>query len=171
MKSQIFALLLFVSANAIAENDKKEVLQDLICEVSGFSQSIRDGVPSQKTLQTESVNVKVERSIEQWNKNKKDINITMTPRGDGKIKFEYLAILGRYSKDKKQSNVWYENTDDTYEITETDDGNKAPNHLENIKIDRLTGNIYFRKATIGSYSAVLSIQGKCIPKEKARVLN
>lgn len=158
--------------SAFADDDKKEILQDLICELSGTSLSIRDGVASQKVLPNETTNVRVSRSIESWNKSKKDMDITITPRSSSsKLKYEYLAILGRFNGEKTQKNVWYENTDDVYEITEIDEGKKAPSHIENIRIDRVSGDLYYRKATVGMYSAVKVLSGKCVLKEKAKVLN
>ena len=170
MKKIIILILLIISNNSFADDDKAEILQDLVCELNGTVQSNRDGIPSQKNLPLESVSVKVKRSIEEWNKDKKNISIIITPKSEGKVQYDYLIVLGRFNKNQYQKNVWYENTEDSYEITEINGGKNAPSDISNIKIDRITGKLYFRYATIGSYSAIKNITGKCIQKDKARVL-
>jgi hypothetical protein len=165
-------LMLAISMSAMAEDDKKEILQDLICDLSGFEISIRDGIAKQKKLEMVTTQVKVSRSIEKWNNSKKDMDIIVTPKGkrlDANM-FEYLALMGRYNERKSNKNIWYENTEDSYEITEISDEIKAPTSIKNIRIDRINGMMTYKSSSIGGYSSIKNLSGKCVKKEDIKVL-
>jgi hypothetical protein len=117
MKATVFLILLSALNICIAQEaeDKSEILQDLICEVEGFTNRIENGEVVGKKLAKDTVTVLVKRQKEKFNLTKKEIYIRMHPLKGGLEKIDYAFIVGRY-KEKSEDMYWDLSNNDVYEL-------------------------------------------------------
>lgn len=119
MKKIILIFLASILNTSVAQEkeEKADTLQDLICEVEGFTNKIKKGDVVKTKLPKESVNVLVKKSTEKFNLNKKEIYITMQSINSLFEKLDYMGIFGRFQKESKDL-YWDLSNNDAYEIKE-----------------------------------------------------
>jgi hypothetical protein len=171
MKKIISIFIFSISIICVAQEkeEQTETLQDLICEVEGFTNKIEKGEIVKKILPKESVTVLVKKSTEKFNLNKKEIYIRMHPTKGGFEKFDYILIAGRY-KEKSEDLYWDLSTNDSYEIKQINTQFKSPDSLNYISIDKIKGTIIVKKYNLNDNIHFKYLVGNCKPKDLVKVI-
>lgn len=171
MKAIFYVILLSAINISYAQeaDDKAEIVQDLICEVEGFTNRIENGEIVGKKLAKESVSVLVKRQKEKFNLTKKEIYIRMHPLKGGLEKIDYAFIVGRY-KEKSEDMYWDLSNNDAYEVKQIHTNLKSPDALSTAYIDKIKGTILFKKFNINDSSQFRHLRGNCKPKESVRII-
>ena len=171
MKAAFYLILLSTLNICIAQEaeDKSEILQDLICEVEGFTNRIENGEIVGKKLAKDTVTVLVKRQKEKFNLTKKEIYIRMHPLKGGLEKIDYAFIVGRY-KEKSEDMYWDLSNNDVYELKQIHTNLKSPDALSTVYIDKIKGTILFKKFNINDSSQFRHLRGNCKPKESVKII-
>ena len=171
MKATVFLILLSALNICIAQEaeDKSEILQDLICEVEGFTNRIENGEIVGKKLAKDTVTVLVKRQKEKFNLTKKEIYVRMHPLKGGLEKIDYAFIVGRH-KEKTEDMYWDLSNNDAYEVKQVYTNLKSPESLSTVYIDKIKGTILFKKFNINEPSQFRYLKGSCKPKEAVRII-
>lgn len=171
MKKIFFIFLTCILSICIAQekNEKTEIIQDLICDVEGFTSKIEKGDVVKKLLQKESVTVLVKKSTEKFNLNKKEIYIRMHPIRGGFEKIDYMELAGRF-KEKSENLYWDLSNSDSYEIKQINMSFKSPNSINYILIDKIKGTIIVKKYNLHDNVHFKYLTGICKPKESVKII-
>ena len=171
MKAFFYLILLSAINISYAQEaaDKDEIVQDLICEVKGFTNRIENGEIVGKKLAKDMVSVMVKRQKEKYNITKKEIYIRMHPLKGGLEKIDYAFIVGRY-KEKSEDMYWDLSNNDAYEVKQVYTSLKSPDSLSTVYIDKIKGTILFKKFNINEPSQFRHLRGNCKPKDTVKIL-
>ena len=171
MKAAFYLILLSAINISFAQEaeDKAETLQDLICEVEGFTNRIENGEIVGKKLAKDTVTVLVKRQKEKFNLTKKEIYIRMHPLKGGLEKIDYAFIVGRH-KEKTEDMYWDLSNNDAYEVKQVYTNLKSPESLSTVYIDKIKGTILFKKFNINEPSQFRYLKGNCKPKDSVKII-
>jgi hypothetical protein len=171
MKKLVFVFLSCILSICIAQEkkEKADILQDLICEVEGFTSKIEKGDVVKKLLQKETVIVLVKKSTEKFNIKKKEIYIRMHPIKGGFEKFDYIAIAGRFAE-KSENLYWDLSSGDSYEIKQINTLFKSPDSIDYVLIDKIKGTVVVKKYSLSDKVHFKYLTGSCKPKESVKII-
>lgn len=171
MKAIFYIILLYAINISYAQeaDDKAEIVQDLICEVEGFTNRIENGEIVGKKLAKDTVTVLVKRQKEKFNVTKQEIYIRMHPLKGGLEKIDYAFIVGRY-KAKSEDMYWDLSKNDVYEVKQIHTNLKSPDAISTVYIDKIKGTILFKKFNINDSSQFRHLRGNCKPKDGVKII-